>query len=77
MALEYSEAFDGLTEKEKMFTYYMFKAIAAGWRVPFYPKYESVDYGCSSVEGNSLPDFPLSADLPKGISSGSEDASSS
>ena len=33
MALEYSEAFDELTEKEKMYTYYLFKAIAAGWRV--------------------------------------------
>lgn len=77
MALEYSEAFDGLTEKEKMFTYYMFKAIAAGWRVSFYHTYEFVDYSCSSVKGDSLSDLPLSANLPERIASGSEDASSS
>ena len=35
MALEYGEAFKGLTEKEKMYMYYMFKAVAAGWRVVF------------------------------------------
>lgn len=33
MALEYGEAFQSLTDKEKMYTYYLFKAIAAGWRV--------------------------------------------
>ena len=33
MALEYGQAFEGLTEREKMYTYYLFKAIAAGWRV--------------------------------------------
>ena len=64
LALEYSEAFDGLTEKEKMFTYYMFKAIAAGWRVPLDIAVEYVDYSCSGVEGNFLSDFSLSASFP-------------
>ena len=33
MALDYEEAFKGLSEKEKMYMYYLYKAIAAGWRV--------------------------------------------
>lgn len=33
MALEYEEALNGLSEKEKLYMYYLYKAIAAGWRV--------------------------------------------
>lgn len=33
MALDYEEAFKGLSEKEKMYMYYLYKAIAAGWRI--------------------------------------------
>lgn len=36
MALEYEEALNGLSEKEKLYMYYLYKAIAAGWRVFLY-----------------------------------------
>lgn len=38
MALEYEEALNGLSEKEKLYMYYLYKAIAAGWRV--FPRIE-------------------------------------
>ena len=49
MALEYGEAFKGLTEKEKMYTYYMFKAVSAGWRVVLSICCYDVDYGCTGI----------------------------
>ena len=48
MSLEYGEAFDGLTEKEKMYTYYLFKAIASGWRVLSCLNCKILDYCCTS-----------------------------
>ena len=33
MSLEYEEALKGLSEEEKLYMYYLFKAIATGWRV--------------------------------------------
>lgn len=66
MALEYGEAFKGLTEKEKMYTYYMFKAVAAGWRVVLSFWCYGVDHGCASLQGSSLSDFTVSSHFQKG-----------
>ena len=50
MALEYGKAFDSLTEKEKMYTYYLFKAIAAGWRVKLLKALLLLDYCNPSLQ---------------------------
>ena len=49
-----------------MYTYYMFKAIAAGWRVVVFFCCYDIDYGRASIQRISLSNFTVPSHFQKG-----------